>query len=39
MSAVLKRISPTAVQAWLRRRNLEWTPHDLPRTFATLAAR
>lgn len=30
-------VSPTAVQAWVRRRGVTWTPHDLRRTFATLA--
>lgn len=34
-------VSPTAVQAWVRRRQKSspaaWTPHDLRRTFATLA--
>jgi integrase len=29
--------SPTAVQAWVKRRKVGWTPHDLRRTFATLA--
>lgn len=35
------KVSPTAVQAWLRRKlkssPAAWTPHDLRRTFATLA--
>ncbi|HEY4698688.1 MAG TPA: integrase family protein [Gallionella sp.] len=30
-------VSPTAVQAWVKRRKVGWTPHDLRRTFATLA--
>jgi integrase len=30
-------VSPTAVQAWVKRRSPGWTPHDLRRTFATLA--
>jgi integrase len=30
--------SPTAVQAWLKRGGLGWTPHDLRRTFATRLA-
>lgn len=30
-------VSNTAVQAWVKRRNVGWTPHDLRRTFATLA--
>jgi integrase len=35
------RVSPTAVQAWVKRKQKSsvspWTPHDLRRTFATLA--
>lgn len=35
------KVSPTAVQAWIKRKqkfnNTAWTPHDLRRTFATLA--
>lgn len=35
------KVSPTAVQAWVRRKQKftpeAWTPHDLRRTFATLA--
>lgn len=30
-------VSNTAVQAWVKRRKVGWTPHDLRRTFATLA--
>lgn len=30
-------VSNTAVQAWLKRRGVGWTAHDLRRTFATLA--
>lgn len=30
-------VSPTAVQSWVKRRKVGWTPHDLRRTFATLA--
>jgi integrase len=40
---LFRAVSPTAVQAWLKRRAPDparaWTPHDLRRTFATLAAR
>jgi integrase len=35
------KVSPTAIQAWVRRKQKlspeAWTPHDLRRTFATLA--
>ncbi len=30
-------VSNTAVQSWVKRRKVGWTPHDLRRTFATLA--
>jgi len=30
-------VSTTAVQSWVKRRKVGWTPHDLRRTFATLA--
>lgn len=30
-------VSNTAVQSWVKRRKVNWTPHDLRRTFATLA--
>lgn len=30
-------VSNTAVQSWVKRRTVGWTPHDLRRTFATLA--
>ena len=36
---LFKPVSPTAVQARLRRINSRWRPHDLRRTFATLSAR
>jgi len=36
---LFKPVSPTAVQARLRRVNSRWRPHDLRRTFATLSAR
>jgi integrase len=32
-------VSPTAVQARLRRQKSRWTPHDLRRTFATITAK
>jgi integrase len=32
-------VSPTAVQARLRRQKSSWTPHDLRRTFATITAK
>jgi integrase len=32
-------VSPTAVQARLRRQKSLWTPHDLRRTFATITAK
>lgn len=32
-------VSPTAVQARLRRQKSRWKPHDLRRTFATIAAK
>lgn len=32
------KTTPTAVQAWIKRKNTGWTPHDLRRTAATLMA-
>lgn len=35
---LFESVSPTAVQARLRRAGTGWTPHDLRRTFATIGA-
>jgi len=35
---LFKSCSPSTIQVWLRKRHLGWTPHDLRRTHATLAA-
>jgi integrase len=35
---LFEHISPTAVQSRLKRSNVNWTPHDLRRTFATRVA-
>lgn len=35
---IFKSRGATAVQAWLRRLGMTWTPHDLRRTFATRLA-
>lgn len=36
-TSTLSAVSPTGVQAWVKRRKVGWTPHDLRRTYATLA--